>query len=61
VQDAQRNAKSRSFPGHWKPEPLKADLSGFWSRRLSQKDRLIYSFDKKAVHIFAIGGYYDDK
>lgn len=47
--------------GIGKPEPLKADLSGFWSRCLSQKDRLVYSFDKKSVHIFAIGGHYDDK
>ncbi|WP_449271896.1 type II toxin-antitoxin system YoeB family toxin [Halomonas tibetensis] len=28
-----------------KPEPLKHNLSGLWSRRLSQQDRLIYRFD----------------
>ncbi|MEL6160896.1 MAG: Txe/YoeB family addiction module toxin [Cyanobacteria bacterium J06623_5] len=42
-----------------KPEPLKHNLSGFWSRRLSQKDRLIYKFDSDCVYIFAIGGHYD--
>lgn len=47
--------------GIGKPELLKGELSGFWSRRLSQKDRLIYKFDDNAVHIFAIGGHYDDK
>ncbi len=31
--------------GIGKPEPLKHNLSGLWSRRLSQKDRLIYKFD----------------
>ena len=33
--------------GTGKPEPLKHNLSGFWSRRLSQKDRLIYKFDEQ--------------
>jgi toxin YoeB len=46
--------------GLGKPEPLKHALTGLWSRRLSQKDRLIYRFDDSAVFIFAIGGHYDD-
>ena len=45
--------------GLGKPEKLKHNLSGFWSRRLSQKDRLIYRYDDKSVYIFAIGGHYD--
>jgi len=45
--------------GLGKPEPLKHNLSGFWSRRLSQKDRLIYQFDDEAIYIFAIGGHYE--
>lgn len=47
--------------GAGKPEPLKHGLSGLWSRRLSQKDRLIYRFDDSAIYIFAIGGHYDDR
>jgi toxin YoeB len=43
-----------------KPEPLKHNLSGLWSRRISQKDRLIYKFDEEYVYIFAIGGHYAD-
>lgn len=52
----------RSDPssGLGKPEPLKHNLSGLWSKRISQKDRLIYKFDDDYVYIFAIGGYYDD-
>ncbi|MGL6339997.1 MAG: Txe/YoeB family addiction module toxin [Waterburya sp.] len=46
--------------GSGKPEPLKHNLSGFWSRRLSQKDRIIYKFDDHYVYIFAIGGHYDN-
>lgn len=45
--------------GLGKPEPLKHNLSGFWSRRLSQKDRVIYKFDSDYIYIFAIGGHYD--
>ena len=45
--------------GIGKPEPLKHNLSGLWSRRISQKDRVIYAFDDKVVYIYAIGGHYD--
>ena len=51
----------RSDPssGLGKPEPLKHNLAGLWSKRFSQKDRLIYKFDDTNVYIFAIGGHYD--
>lgn len=44
--------------GIGKPEQLKHNLSGLWSRRISQKDRLIYKFDEQYIYIFAIGGHY---
>lgn len=52
----------RSDPssGLGKPEALKHNLSGLWSKRISQKDRLIYTFDEEYVYIFAIGGHYAD-
>ena len=46
--------------GLGKPEPLKHNLAGLWSKRISQKDRLIYKFDNESIYIFAIGGHYDD-
>ena len=46
--------------GLGKPEPLKYNFEGLWSRRISQKDRLIYKFDQKYIYIFAIGGHYND-
>ncbi|MDD5272710.1 MAG: Txe/YoeB family addiction module toxin [Methylovulum sp.] len=46
--------------GLGKPEPLKHQLTGLWSRRLSQKDRLVYRFDEQAIFIFAIGSHYED-
>jgi toxin YoeB len=45
--------------GTGKPEPLKHNLSGLWSRRISQKDRVIYKYDKGYIYIFAIGGHYN--
>ncbi len=46
--------------GTGKPEPLKHNLTSLWSRRLTQKDRLIYKFDENSIYIFAIGGHYSD-
>jgi len=47
--------------GIGKPEQLKHNLSGFWSRRLNKKDRLIYEIieepDKHVVVISALGHY----
>ncbi len=45
--------------GIGKPERLKHKLTGLWSRRISQKDRVIYKFDELYVYVFAIGGHYD--
>jgi len=45
--------------GAGKPEALKHNLSGLWSRRISQKDRLIYRFDNEYLYIFAIGGHWE--
>ena len=45
--------------GLGKPELLRHNLSGLWSRRLSQKDRIVYKFDSDCIYVFAIGGHYD--
>jgi toxin YoeB len=46
--------------GIGKPEPLKHNLSGFWSRRITLKDRIVYRFDESSIYIFALGGHYDE-
>lgn len=53
--------RNNPWEGTGKPEPLKGDYAGLWSRRLSEKDRLIYRFDDETIYIFAIGGHYDDR
>ncbi len=37
-----KNAKRSPFQGLGKPEPLKGDLAGFWSRRISGEHRFVY-------------------
>ena len=51
--------RSNPTKGLGKPEQLKHNLSGLWSKRISHGDRLIYKFDDNYVYIFAIGGHYD--
>jgi toxin YoeB len=47
--------------GH--PERLKFDLSGFWSRQINKKDRLIYVIEDDIVTVTVVSalGHYDDK
>lgn len=47
--------------GTGKPEPLKHNLSGLWSRRISRKDRLLCRFDDDTIYVFAIGGHYGNR
>ena len=39
------------FEGVGKPEPLRHDLTGFWSRRITDEHRLVYALDKERVLI----------
>ncbi len=57
LKEMQRNNPSK---GIGKPEPLKYELSGLWSRRISRYDRLIYAFDDDSIHVIAIGGHYEN-
>lgn len=46
------------FEGTGKPEPLKENLSGFWSRRINLEHRLVYKIDHDAVIIIQCGYHY---
>lgn len=41
------------FKGTGKPEPLKGDLSGFWSRRITKEDRLVYIVQEDVIYVIA--------
>ncbi len=51
--------RDNPMEGVGKPEQLRYELTGFWSRKLSRYDRVIYKFDENSIHIFAIGGHYE--
>lgn len=48
------------FDGIGKPEPLKGNLSGLWSRRINDEHRLVYLFEKETLFIFQCKDHYDD-
>jgi toxin YoeB len=47
------------FEGIGKPEALKHELQGLWSRRITDEDRLIYAASDDAIVIFSCKGHYD--
>lgn len=56
VKDIERN----NFEGIGKPEALKGDLSGFWSRRIDDANRLIYRINGEFIDILSCKGHYED-
>jgi len=48
------------FDGIGKPEPLKGNLTGYWSRRINDKHRLIYKVEDDIVYLLSCYGHYDD-
>jgi len=55
IKDIQRTP----FAGKGKPEPLKYDLAGFWSRRIDREHRLVYQVDKDEILIYSCRFHYD--
>ena len=55
--------REHPYTGIGKPEQLKYNLQGLWSRRINQKDRLIYEVveDVVSVYILSAIGHYEDK
>ncbi|MBS9336008.1 MULTISPECIES: Txe/YoeB family addiction module toxin [Fructobacillus] len=54
LHDVMRNP----FDGIGKPEPLKGDYSGLWSRRISEEHRLIYYVEKGDLYIVSVRYHY---
>jgi toxin YoeB len=54
IEDICRNGNE----GIGKPEPLIGDFSGYWSRRINEKDRLIYRLEGETVSILACWYHY---
>jgi len=54
IKEVQRNP----FEGTGKPEPLKYELSGCWSRRIDQEHRLVYQVTEEKIRILACRYHY---
>ncbi len=55
-----REAERTPFKGTGKPEPLRGDRSGYWSRRITSRDRLVYRVKDGVLEILSCMGHYED-
>lgn len=55
IKDIQRN----TFDGIGKPEPLKGNLTGMWSRRIDDANRIVYYEQDSIIYIVSCKGHYD--
>lgn len=54
-----RDIERGGFEGLGKPEPLRGDLSGFWSRCIDDTNRLVYRIAGDILEILSCKGHYD--
>lgn len=54
------NTQRDPFGGIGKPEPLKNELSGWWSKRIDGEHRLVYRVEGEQLIIAQARGHYDD-
>lgn len=57
IKDIDRNGNE----GIGKPEPLRGDLSGYWSRRIDDGNRIVYRIQNDTIMIVQCGSHYRDK
>jgi len=53
-----KSCKRTTFEGIGKPEALKGDLQGYWSRRITSEHRLVYKYDNEQILIAACRYHY---
>jgi len=59
INDLIKDIQRTPFEGLGKPEPLKFDLSGYWSRRIDLEHRLVYQFQDNELLIYSCKFHYD--
>lgn len=58
IQSLLEDIQNRPFSGIGKPEPLKFDLQGYWSRRIDKMNRLVYSAKGKKITVISCRFHY---
>ena len=61
IESLLKSMKQTPFKGIGHPEPLKGNLSGYWSRRINRKHRIIYTVENKTITVYSARDHYDDK
>ncbi len=59
INDLVKDIQRTPFEGLGKPEPLKFDLSGYWSRRIDLEHRLVYQYQEDEILIYSCKFHYD--
>jgi toxin YoeB len=54
-----QNIRETPFQGIGKPERLKYNLSGKWSRRIDRSNRIVYSVENNIITIYSLRGHYE--
>lgn len=54
INELLRDALRQPFAGLGKPEPLRFELTGCWSRRINQEDRLVYRLDAQGTTLIVL-------
>ena len=60
INDLLRDIERDPVGGIGKPEPLKHEWQGYWSRRINETDRLIYRINNNQLEVAACRSHYDD-
>lgn len=55
-----KDIQKHPYEGLGKPEPLKYDLAGFWSRRIDREHRLVYQVVNQEILIYSCKYHYDN-
>ncbi len=58
INDLLQDISRGGYEGIGKPEPLKGDLSGYWSRRIDENNRLVYKINGEICQIIQCKGHY---
>jgi len=58
VNELIRQCQRTPYEGIGKPDPLRGNLSGWWSRRIDQEHRLVYRFEDNKIYILQCRKHY---
>lgn len=61
IESLLKSMKQTPYSGIGKPESLKYDLAGYWSRRINKEHRIIYKVDDNTITIYSLRSHYERK